>query len=163
MNIIIREARIEDAYQKGFVHYTSWMETYDGLMPKEYLNRLKLETFIMIAEKYPENTLVVEVNGKIVGFAGYLEDASDFASIKPASEIMALYVLKDYQKKGIGYKLIKEALNRLTKNNIVLFVLEGNTKAINFYKKLGFNFTGHKVISDVVGGKLIDLEMLLER
>lgn len=76
---------------------------------------------------------------------------------------MALYVLKDYQKKGIGYKLIKEALNRLTKNNIVLFVLEGNTKAINFYKKLGFNFTGHKVIRDVVGGKLIELEMLLER
>src|SRR5690606_31522038 len=104
MTILIREERIENEYQKVFVHDTSSMETYNGLIPKEYLNRLKLETFIMIAEKYPENTLVVEVNGKIVCFAGYLEDARDFASIKPASEIMALYVLKDYQKKGIGYK-----------------------------------------------------------
>ena len=73
--------------------------TYDGLMPKEYLNRLKLETCIMIAEKYPENTLVVEVNGKIVGFAGYLEDARDFASIKCIRN-NGIICIKGLSKKG---------------------------------------------------------------
>jgi ribosomal protein S18 acetylase RimI-like enzyme len=93
----------------------------------------------------------------------YLEDANDISSIKPASEITALYVLKQYQKKGIGHALMQEAYKRVTKNKIVLFVLESNEQAIRFYKNLGFVFTGHKIIQPVPGGELVEVEMVLER
>lgn len=163
MDYTIREATVLDAEQKAYVHYTSWLETYPGLMPKEYLGRLSLDNCIRIAKNHPENTLVAEVDGKIVGFSCYMENAREHASIKPASEIMAIYVLKKFQKKKIGYALMMEALRRLSKDKVVLFVLDGNDKAIEFYRKFGFKFTGHKEIVQVPGGKLVDLEMVLER
>ena len=163
MDFYLREGKIEDAVQKGFVHFTSWIETYTGLMPKEYLDNLKLESCITIARKYPQNNIVAEVNNIVVGFIGYLEDSRDMSSIKPSSEIMAIYLLKEYHKKGIGYALMEEALKRVTKKSIILFVLQENTNAINFYKRLGFDFTGHKIIHPVIGGELVELEMILYR
>lgn len=103
------------------------------------------------------------VNDSVVGFSNYLDDSRDMASIKPSSEIDALYLLKEYQNRGIGLALIKESLNRVSKNTIILFALEENTIAINFYKRIGFEFTGHKVIQPVVRGYLIELEMVLKR
>jgi len=163
MDFYLREGKIEDAEQKGFVHFTSWKETYTGLMPKEYLDNLKLENCINIARKYHQNIIVAIVDNLIVGFAGYLEDSRDIASVKPSSEIMAIYLLQDYQKKGIGFALMQEALKKVTKRDVVIFVLEGNINAISFYKKIGFEFTSHKIIQPVVGGKLVELEMLLQR
>lgn len=163
MDFYLREGKAEDAEQKGFVHFTSWKETYTGLMPNEYLDNLKLENCINIARKYPQNTLVAIVNDQVVGFSGYLEDSTKNASIKPSSEIMAIYLLNRYQKKGIGYALMQESLKRVTKNNVILFVLEQNLNAINFYKKIGFEFTGHKIIQPVLGGELVEIEMVLSR
>lgn len=163
MNFYLREGNIEDAEQKGFVHFTSWKETYVNLMPKEYLDKLQLENCISIAKKYPQNTIVAVVDNIVVGFSGYLEDSREIASVRPSSEIMAIYILKKYQKKGIGYALMQEALKCITKRKVILFVLEGNSNAINFYKRIGFIFTGHKIFKSVLGGKLIELEMVLER
>lgn len=163
MKFILRDGTVEDAEQKGFVHYTSWLETYTGLMPQEFLDKLKLENWIKNARKYPQNTIVAVVENNIVGFVVYLEDSNDIASIKPSSEIVALYVLKKYQKKGIGYALMQEALKRVTKDTIILFVLEGNNNAINFYRRMGFEFTGHKIIRPVPGGELVQPEMALHR
>lgn len=163
MDFTIREATILDAEQKAYVHYTSWLETYPGLMHKEYLEKISLYSCIRIAKKYPKNTLVAESDGKIVGFACYMEDARDHASIKQASEIAAIYVLKEYQKKKIGYALMMEALKKVSKDNVILFVLDGNDKAIKFYERLGFKLTGHKEIVQVPGGELVELEMVLYR
>ncbi|MDD4000535.1 MAG: GNAT family N-acetyltransferase [Bacilli bacterium] len=163
MEFYLREGKKEDAEQKGFVHFTSWKETYTGLMPEEYLDKLDLETCINIARKYPQNTMVAVVKNIIVGFSGYLEDSRDISSVKPSSEIMAIYILKEYQRKGIGYALIQESLKRVSKKNVILFVLEENIKAIIFYERIGFEFTGHKIIQPVIGGELIELEMVLKR
>jgi len=163
MNYYLREGKTEDAEQKGFVHYTSWKETYIDLMPKEYLDKLKLENCINNAKKYPQNTIVAVVDNIVVGFIGYLDDSREMASVKQSSEIMAIYILKKYQKKGIGYALMQESLKRVTKSKVILFVLEGNDNAIYFYKRMGFNFTGHKIIKPVLGGELVELEMVLQR
>lgn len=163
MEFYLREGRAEDAEAMGCVHYTSWKETYEGLIPKEFYDNLKLENYIKRARQYYRNAILAVVDNQIVGFVMYLEDANDISSIKPASEITALYVLKQYQKKGIGHALMQEAYKRVTKNKIVLFVLESNEQAIRFYKNLGFVFTGHKIIQPVPGGELVEVEMVLER
>lgn len=139
--IVIREATIDDAEQKGRVHYKSWIETYTGLMSDEYLDKMKVENCINIARKYPENTLVAQINNEIVGFACYGQckdtDMNDYG------EIIAIYILKDYQKQGIGKMLMEACMNKLDcYNKICLWVLNTNYNAIGFYKKFGFQFNG---------------------
>ena len=163
MEFIIREATADDAYGRGFVHYTAWLETYPGLMPQEFLDTVRLENRVNIAKRHPENTLVALVDGKIVGFVSYLEEGRSHVSIFPASEIGAIYILKDYQRYGIGSALLDEALKRLPHPSVVLFVLEGNQKAIAFYQKKGFRFTGKKIVQKVLRGELVEWEMALTR
>ena len=83
--------------------------------------------------------------GEVVGFANYFPESRDFVSIKPSSELVALYVLQKYQKYGIGKALLNKCLELLPSPSVVLFVLERNQNAIEFYKKCGFSFTGHKL------------------
>ena len=138
MEFTIREATADDAYGRGFVHYTAWLETYPGLMPQEFLDTVRLENRVNIAKSHPENTLVALVDGKIVGFVSYLEEGRSHVSIFPASEIGAIYILKDYQRYGIGSALLDEALKRLPHPSFVFFVLEGNQKPLPFIKRKVF-------------------------
>lgn len=164
MNCIIKEAHSDDEIRgKAFVHYTSWNETYTGLMPQEFLDGRSLEKCERFALKFPQNTLVAVAEGEVVGFANYLPESRDFSSVKPSSELVALYVLQKYQRCGIGKALLNKCLELLPSSSVVLFVLEGNQNAIGFYERIGFSFTGHKLSQNVPGGEISELEMLLER
>ena len=77
-------------------------------------------------------------NGKIVGccFAGRQENVN---------KIEAVYVAQEFQGVGLSKKLFYEAYKLLNpENDTVLDVFSLNSKAINFYKKLGFSETGKK-------------------
>ena len=56
-------------------------------------------------------------------------------------EIDSLYVKKEYRSKGLGNKLTESALQWLDENNAkrkVVVVFEGNTGALAFYQRFGF-------------------------
>ncbi|MBE6620415.1 MAG: GNAT family N-acetyltransferase [Ruminococcaceae bacterium] len=127
--------------EKGYVHWKSWQETYTGLMPDDYLKNITLEKCIKMAHKWPQNTFLLKVDDKTVGFScmGKSADAEG------ANEVIAIYLLKEYHSKGLGYALLNQTVSRFAKSEkIVLWVLEGNEKAINFYKKFGFDFNGNR-------------------
>ena len=145
---------------KAFVHYTAWTETYTGLMPEEYLSGRSLDRQRQRTYEHPENTLVAVADGRVVGFACYHPAARDFVSVKPAAEIGALYVLEAYQRRGIGSALMRACLSRMPPLPTALFVLRGNEKAIRFYEKNGFVFTGARLEQPVTGGTLVELEMV---
>ena len=145
---------------KAFVHYTAWTETYTGLMPEEYLSGRSLERQRQRTYDNPGNTLVAVADGKVVGFACFYPEARDFVSVKPAAEIGALYVLEAWQRRGIGTALMRACISRLPPLPVVLFVLRGNGKAIRFYEKNGFAFTGAQLEQSVTGGTLVELEMV---
>jgi len=42
---------------KAFVHYTAWLETYPGLMPREYLERRSLEKCEALTQTVPGGEL----------------------------------------------------------------------------------------------------------
>ena len=71
MDVNIHPMRPEDTDGKGFVHWKSWQETYTGRMPEAFIARQTLEKCQENARRRPENTLVVRLNGKIVGFSCY--------------------------------------------------------------------------------------------
>ena len=62
-------------------------------------------------------------NGNVVGFMAIWDNES------------MIYVDPDYQRQGIGSELLKKI------NESEVWVMEGNTKAENFYKKNGFKPT----------------------
>ena len=164
MEFIIRESVTDqDKYGKAYVHYTAWNETYTGLMPQGFLDGRSLEKCIKNAYEYPKNTFVAVAEEKVVGFALYIPESRELVGIKPSSEVVAIYVLQKYQRNGIGEALLKQCIKVLPRNPIAIFVLKGNEKAINFYKKQGFKFTGKTVEQNVKGGTLVELEMVLER
>lgn len=139
--LTIRPATIYDAEQKGQVHYQSWLETYTGHINQAYLDRMTPERSIEFSRKHPENTLVAELDGKIVGFACY--GHSRDSTFETYGEIIALYVLNDYQKQGIGHALMLECLSQLSAfEHHFLWVLKSNQKAIAFYGKMGFTPNG---------------------
>ena len=85
------------------------------------------------SQKYPENTLIALDDAKVVSFVSY-GCFRDSATI--AGEIFALYVLKDYYGKGVGQQLMQAAFAALDGyQEIILWVLEDNKRAIAFYKK----------------------------
>ncbi len=135
----IREMRPEDYGAKGYVHWKSWQETYTGLIKERFILNQSLEKFQSIAHRWPQNTLVAEVDGKIVGYSCYGkgEDGS--------GEVIAIYLLKEVQGTGLGRKLMDAAIAQLADcSPITLWVLKGNDQAINFYKHYGFRLTGEE-------------------
>ncbi len=127
--------------EKGHIHWQSWHETYLGLMPDDFLKNITLEKCIQMAHKCPQNTFLIKVNNKTVGFS-CIGESKD---IENANEIFAIYLLKEYHGKKLGYELLKKSMSELVdKAKTVLWVLKGNEKAIGFYKKFGFDFNGNE-------------------
>ena len=126
----------DEMNEKGYVHWKSWQETYSGLMPEEYLQSITMDKCVKVAHNFPQNTMLLKVEGKIVGFSCFKEGEA-------ANEILALYLLKEYQGKKLGYKLLQTTFEQIQNNQkTTLWVLKGNDRAINFYKRYGFVFTG---------------------
>jgi len=86
---------------------------------------------------------------------------------KDINKIEAVYLLDEYQGSGLAKRLYNEALkflNPITDTYLDVFSL--NTKAVNFYKKMGFCETGKKFFDDRFideSGKSLEItEMKLE-
>ena len=137
INLLIRKATIDDADGKGYVHYQSWIETYTGLFPDDYMKSLSLEKSVKLARDYPENTYLAIVDDQIIGFSSYLESRDE--DLVDTGEIMAIYVLKAYQGLGIGKQLMEACYKELSQYaTLSLWVLGSNLLSIQFYEKQGF-------------------------
>lgn len=150
MNVVYRSARVDDYEGIYYVSCYSWSETYRGYMPDDYLDErinnfkeksLKTKAFLekLAEEGQLDNYLVCEVDSKIVGICNYLK--GDNKKYSDSGLLGALYVLKQYQKLGIGKELFARAVEGLIDmgfNSMYLECLTGN-KAIGFYEKYGGN------------------------
>ena len=140
--------------EKGYVHWRAWHETYTGIIPDDYLCNVTLEKCVKMAHKFPQNTLLLKINHGTVGFA-CIKKRTD---VKDTNEIIAIYLLEEYHGKKLGYELLKHTVSLFEDSlPIVLWVLKGNEKAIRFYKKVGFEFTGNE--KDCPFGIELQMEM----
>ncbi|MBO4440872.1 GNAT family N-acetyltransferase [bacterium] len=89
-------------------------------------------------KKFTSSTLrscknsVYEYEGKVVGVISTSADC-----------IEGLFVLPDFWNKGIGTELLNSAMSG--KDELFLQVYADNRRAVNFYKKNGFEITGNGV------------------
>ena len=145
MKIIIKTMETpEEIEGKSLVHWQTWREAYDNLLPADFQETMTLEKCRFFSQKYPENTLIAMDGKKIVGFISYGNFRDEAIQ---AGEIIALYVLKDYYGKGVSKQLMHAAFVALDQfSEIYLWVLKDNKRAIAFYQKMGFTFDGQEQI-----------------
>ena len=134
----------EEIEGKSLVHWQTWREAYDDLLPADFQETMTLEKCRFFSQKYPENTLIAMDGKKVVGFISYGNFRDETIQ---AGEIIALYVLKDYYGKGVSKQLMHAAFVALDQfSEIYLWVLKDNKRAIAFYQKMGFTFDGQEQI-----------------
>ena len=145
MKIIIKTMETpEEIEGKSLVHWQTWREAYDDLLPAEFQETMTLDKCRFFSQKYPENTLIAMDGKKVVGFISYGNFCDEAIQ---AGEIIALYVLKDYYGKGVSKQLMHAAFVALDQfSEIYLWVLKENKRAIAFYQKMGFTFDGQEQI-----------------
>jgi len=149
----IRQAKTEDAASIAKVHVDSWRTTYKGIVSEEYLASLSYqdrENFWRERLSASDNScfvLVAEDGENIIGFAaGGPERSGD---INFSGELSAIYLLENYQSKGIGSQLFKAVAMRLLQIGIktmMVWVLAENPSK-RFYESLGGKHIYEKVIT----------------
>jgi len=145
MEIKIRDIRPEDILQTTRLYHDTWIDTY----PNEKLGITREAVDKSFEGVYTEDTqkkrtdrvrnlpanekyIVAESGDKIVGTCRIVRH-NDYGQLK------TIYVLPDFQGRGVG-KALWEAGKK--KQNTIVHVATYNSKAISFYKKIGFIETG---------------------
>ncbi|MBL1198217.1 MAG: GNAT family N-acetyltransferase [Nostoc sp. GBBB01] len=142
--MLIREANLTDAPAIAKVHIDAWRTTYRNLMPAEFLADLSYEArekmWIKIFSNMAEfNFTYVAENeiGQIVGFASGGQERTGDRLYQ--GELYAIYILENYQRQGLGHRLISTVAKRLLQSDIssmLVWVLADNP-ASRFYQSLG--------------------------
>ena len=142
MDYIIRLANKNDCDELSKLKHTVWNETYRGIYSDEkidnYDHKKYTDKFLGIINNPNVDLYVVEDNNKLVGYMDYGKPFRPYKDYN--QEIGLLYLLKDYQRKGIGTKLFNMAYNKIKEKGYKEFFISCNKYNINaqeFYKKMG--------------------------
>ncbi|MFD4328087.1 GNAT family N-acetyltransferase [Nocardioides sp. NPDC058538] len=150
MDFEVRPIRADDAERVAYVHHTSWVETYSGLLPASHWETDTLDARVTRWQSLlaaPNPTLVAVVGDRIVGFVTALpawrqHDIDDSRHL----QLGALYVLADQHGTGIGQALLDAAISPGTPAQ--LYVAKGNDRAMRFYTRNDFAPDGVEVVDD---------------
>ncbi len=141
--IIYREATLSDTEKIALLHARSWQLHYRGIWPDAFLdshvveNRLEVWKERFQNPKSNQHILVAEENDIICGFVCV------FAGYDPqwGALLDNLHVIPGQQSKGIGAVLLKSVAGWVYNLNpdekLHLYVLEKNSRAIQFYDRMG--------------------------
>lgn len=150
MGIEIREAKIDDCHDLGYVHVESWKVAYKGIVPDAFLERMAVENskerFINAISHGLERNIVVVIENQIVGFT-CIGKCRDSDVDHTYGEIWGIYLLPSCWRQGVGTELLLYDLSVLKNegfNKVLLWVLEDNINARKFYEKYGFEYDGTK-------------------
>jgi len=146
--MLIRAAQPDDALPVAEVHVRSWQAAYKGLLPDGYLDSLDIR---QRAARYDfansdlakPKTFLALVNDVVAGFAT-ISPATDSDQVE-CGELSALYVHPDHWHRGVGARLLAHAEQQLAARGYqraVLWVLQGNNRAEQFYRAQGWTIDG---------------------
>ncbi|GGO34795.1 GNAT family N-acetyltransferase [Deinococcus humi] len=148
----VRPACRADAPAIARIHVSSWRETYAGLMPDDFLERMTSEEMRRRREANWERTisqgletvLVAEQDGVVVAFtsAGPARDHPGYEA-----ELMTLYALRSAQGQGLGQALFRQLVQDLRADgvqNLALWVLADNPTR-QWYLRRGGREAGEKL------------------
>ena len=132
-----------DAAALARLHVETWRETYAGILPRMYLDRMS----VALHERHwrhrlastREATLAAEGHKGLVGYVS-AQRSRGRRSPPGEAEIATLYLLKSVQGLGLGRALFTAAARVMAARGaeaLVLWVLRDNEGARGFYERLG--------------------------
>lgn len=149
MAMQIRSAKPSDAKGIAKVHVASWQSAYRGLLPDRLLNNLSVERserrWIARLAQAGNRILVLERDDQIKGFVIFGAGGGNGTDQDKVGEIYAIYLDPKVWGHGYGVTLCREALKVLSEQgftSVTVWVLRGNSRAIKFYRKVGFRADG---------------------
>jgi ribosomal protein S18 acetylase RimI-like enzyme len=153
----VRKAKVADAGRLCEVFRDSWAFAYRGLIPSLHLEsiiRRRSMTWWRSAIRTGDHVLVVEVAGKVAGYATLGRARRKGAH---TGEIYELYVDPLYQGLGFGEHLFEACRAHMDQSRwrgMIVWALIDNTSATAFYWRRG----GRPVMSimDRIGGKRLE-------
>ena len=143
----------DDLIQVSRVYEQSWKYAYKNIIPRAYLDSIPEGRWASSINRTGMNNLVLTDGDIIVGTSCYC--ASRWDKFAEYGEIVSVYLLPEYMGRGYGRELVVTAVSRLKSmghEKILLWVLEDNIKARQFYEHIGF-VNGGEVLDDNIGGK----------
>ncbi len=165
MSKIIRKATVLDVEVISKIHASSWKTAYQGIVPQSYLDELKDDFWVATFQNWLSNhTLTVQLMYEKelpVGCIAYGKARDDKYSAW--GEIISIYVLPNYLRKGYGKKMLELALldmNTSSYQKCYLWVLKENWLARNFYEKNGFQATNDQCTIKIKEKKLTEIRYI---
>jgi ribosomal protein S18 acetylase RimI-like enzyme len=150
----IRRAILQDASTLSQLGADTFYTTFKGTCTEDDMNDFLHDYYNLEQVKKelsdPKDFFyVLEIDKISVGYMRLKEDYTAFATMQQwkALELKRLYILEQYQGKGIAQQLMNFALDFAQKNTyevVWLGVWEHNYRARRFYEKMGFENTGFK-------------------
>ena len=113
----------------------SWRAAYADILPGPTLARLTASW----DRKFPAGTWVVERERLLVGYC--ITGVESLARVPAVVALNELYVFPEHWRTGLGSLLLERVLEELESRGtreVVLDVLERNTRGIAFYEACGF-------------------------
>jgi len=160
----ITRASADDATAIAYILVKSWQVAYRGIMPDELLDNISVkqrEEGWRLHLKSAGEAYLVRSSSAAIGVI----EISDFRDAIPEfsgwGEIPVIYLLPEYYGLGLGGRLMQFALVLLAergRENVGIWVLEKNTRAIGFYQKHGFLRSEHSKVHKPTG--LVEILLL---
>lgn len=142
MEYKIRKATKNDVEELSRLKQIMWMQTYRGIYSDDVIDNFDYEKhknkFLKIIGNPDINFYVVESDNKLIGYMTYGVPLRPFRDYE--QEIGLLYLLKEYQRNGIGRELFNIAFNGIKEKGYKEFFISCNKYNVNaqaFYKKMG--------------------------
>ena len=139
---MIRAATVSDAPEIARVHVSSWLSTYRGLLPDDFLESLSetnyTERWHRVISEGTSKVVVAEDGAAVVGFASGGRERAGEKGFE--GELYAIYVLDEAHRRGFGRELVRAMVERLRElglDNMIIWVLRDNRPAREFYERLG--------------------------
>lgn len=159
----IRKAYSTEAYNIVNLTLEVWKDEYSDLLPVNIINDMSKNidgNVRHLRDQIEENNriLVAVIDDKIVGYVFYAKGSSQV--YEHAGEIRSIYILKEYQRQGIGRKLFDSSIIELKKLGFNSMIVNCPVKNRNneFFIKMGGMFK--EIISSKVSEKLIDYNVI---
>ena len=130
--IEIREIE-EDDLEKGF------LETLDFLRNTSGLDKNKAKEILKKIKQNPNHIIHVAIDDeKIVGSTTLFIEQKFIHDGGYVGHIEDVVVRKDYERKGIGIKLVMSMLERAKEKNCYKTILDCKDDVKQFYERIGF-------------------------
>jgi ribosomal protein S18 acetylase RimI-like enzyme len=142
--LTLRPARIADAEGIAHVYVEAWRTAYPGLIPTPILVRMSKRgqagewARTLLRRSFIESVQVAELPGGGVAGFGSCGEARD-TGLPQAGEIYTLYVLPEYQEKGVGRAVLLRLFDALIDRGLdsaITWVLTQNPARF-FYEAMG--------------------------